>query len=188
LGQSSIWLAEEDATLYLDDVLTPNAIPATFPAPPAGYGPFWYAAGQTVTLMNGNLDMGDRAIDASGNLVPLDTNDILTAAPIVAGFIFQPQLQPFVPEAPPGESMGQRQHRRKISRAMVTVEQSSGFTLGSREFTAYQQGDDGSAAPVLRDMTVQVRPIGRSYDPGCLLVKSRPGPLRVVEYSTEATI
>lgn len=184
----SFWRAAEDASLYLDDAATPNAVPAAFPAPPAGDGPLWFVAGQTVTVMDGLLDMGERAVDPQGNLVATAPDDILTSPTLTVGFSYQPKLQPFVPAAQPGESVGQRQHRRKISQALVTAEQSTGFTLGTKQFPAYQFGDDTTQPPLLRDMVARARPLGRSYDPGILLTKERPGPLRIVEFSIEATV
>lgn len=184
----SWWLEAEDNTLWLDDVVMANAPAASLPPPPGGDGPLTMFANGTVTVMDGALDHGDLEVDVNGNLVPDPNEDALTSPTIAVGTFMPLRLQPFVPDGAPGESVGQRQHRRKIARALVRTEIATGFTLGTREVSSYEQGDDQSEAPPLRSLVVQTRPIGRSYDPGCLLQKTRPGPLRVVEYSTEATI
>lgn len=184
----SYWLAAEDRTLFLDVAATPNARPLGFPRPPAGQGPLWFLAGATVTMMkNGVQDLGDTTVDANGNLVVPAGVDV-TPPDLTVGLSYRPALTPFVPAMQPGESIGQRQHRRKISRAMVTAQMCSGFALGSRNVPAYLPGDDATQPPLLRTVTQQVRPLGRSFDPACPLVKTRPGPLRIVEYLTEATI
>ena len=169
------WLAAEDGSLFLDAAIAPNMPAVNFPPPPAGKGLFWPFAGQTITAMNGAADLGDIAIDANGN--PPAGFD---ASPIglVAGLLYTPELTPFVPMTPAGESMGQRQHRRHISRQMATTEMSSGYTMGAWTFPAAGRDPD----------VQQVRPLGRDYDPACPLVKARPGPLRIVEVSTECTI
>lgn len=184
----SYYLEQEDSTLYLDDVVTPNNLPASFPSPPAGDGLLFYVAGSNITVMDGELDQGERAIDPNGNLVQLASDTGFLSPTLVLGFLFTSTMIPFVPQAGPGQSIGQRQHRRKITEAMVRAYGSCGFTLGTREFSPYVQGDDASKAAPRRGVVQMTRPLGRSYDPQCALVKGRPGFLRINEYSTEATI
>lgn len=173
----------EDNTQILDMAVTINNIPAGL----LNYGPLWWYSSRTITLMDGNRDLGDRMTDPTGNIVPLPGDD-LSSPTLTAGVYVQPKWEPFIPGAQPGDNIGQRQKRRKIKRAMVNVEKSSGFTLGNKQFPANYQNEDPTAQPVLRDGAFFTRPAGRSYDPTITLIKDRPGPLRLCEFSVEVTI
>lgn len=177
----------EDPSLFMDQCYFINNLPAAL-APPAGKGPLWLYPNQVVTLMDGALDMGERQVDGNGFVIAQNGEDLVDTPTIVAGVFAQPVFEPFVPGAQAGEDMGQRQKRRKIKRAMVNIENFSGFTLGKKTFPVTYFGDDGTAPPVVRNGAFQIRPQGRSYDPTVTLTKDRPGPLRICEFSMSVTI
>lgn len=171
--------------VWLDGAIYPNALtPGT--TPPSGKGPFWLLAGGTVSLMDGNRDLGDVAIDANGRLVT-DPSVDLSSATIYGGMFQEPIVQPFVPGAQAGESFGQRMRRRNLARASANVENATDFMLGNRIFAVQRFGDDGSAQPVLMDGSFRVRFLGLAFDPSVDFIKHRPGPLRLCELTIEVT-
>ena len=180
-----LWVSEaEDDTTWLDGYVAQNSIPPGMSV--AGRGPLWWLSGQTVALMDGTLDLGDRQVDANGNLV-LNNGDNLTSPTLYVGAAFQSVFEPFVPHLPPGQSQKQSQRPRSISRATAAVQQSNGFTLGKRTIATVNFGEDASVAPVLREGFYSVRPLGGNVDPRIRLVRSRPGPFRLLEFSMEVT-
>jgi hypothetical protein len=182
----SIGLVElEDSSLYLDGVIAVNAVPTAMVK--AGKGPCWPSASGTVTLMDGLLDMGEREVDADGNIV-LISGDDLSSPTLVAGQIFQQTLEPFTPQAQNGPDVKQRQRRRRIARAMVTVQNGTAFTWGDRDIPAFLFNEPTDVAPPLRETTYSARTRGRDYDPRIILQKVRPGPLTVLEVGIEVTI
>lgn len=177
----------EDTSLFMDQCLFINNLPAAL-APPAGKGPLWLFTNQTVTLMDGALDMGDRQVDGNGFIIAQNGEDLLHTPTLVAGIFAPPVFEPIVPGAQPGDDLGQRQKRRKIKRAMVNVQNFSGFTFGNRTFPVTYFGDDATKPPVVRGDQFSIRPLGRSYDPSVTITKDRPGPMRICELSLEVTI
>lgn len=184
------WVAEqEDDTLFMDSVISVNSPPAALEIP--GRGVMWFAPSVSAVLMQeDDIDLGDREIDAGGN-IQFAADDDTDPASLIAGIAYPAStFEPFPRNAPhDGPAMGQRQRRRKLSRAVAVVINSSGFTFGARQFPATKFGEDARAKPVLRETTYQVRPLGRGFDPIIpQIVKDRPGPLTLCEYGQEETI
>lgn len=197
-----------DASLYLDAAVMVNALPAAL-APPVGLGPLWWIAGGTVNLMDqATRDMGTYQIDAQGYIIPqFLAGEDLTRLDLVAGQDWTATLEPFVPAAQAGQDLGQRMLRRRVSRAMTYVVNSTGF-LWARLFPgplyagspalgtvmnyyrepAYNQGDVSTDPPPLREGAFPYRPIGRAYDPRVALIKDTPGPITVEELGMEVTV
>lgn len=194
-----------DGTKYLDGSILYNAVPAGLPVP-GGSGPLWWLASGSVDLMDGALPLGTYLIDASGFLIPNMPGEDLSSATLSAGQPWTSTLEPFVPNAEPGQDQKQRTRRRRIPRVAVTVERSTGFKIsklysgplgsllpaagtemGSHRIAAWSMDDNQAVAPPLRDQTYTWRPTGRSFDPRIAIVKDVPGPITVVEVAMEAT-
>lgn len=180
LGAEIDTVEVEDDTVYFDFAILINS-PAVGIAPPGGSGPFWLMPSSTVTLMDGAKDMGERSVDALGNIVAVQGED-LSSATIYAG-IFTPCLfNPIIPltRAP-------RTKKASIVRAAVNVKGASQFTLGTRTFPVQHFGDDATAQPILNDGRFSVRTLGRSADPTIDFIKDRPGPLTLCEMALEVS-
>jgi hypothetical protein len=199
-----------DATQYLDSALLVNSLPAPF-APPGGKGPLYVFPGpsSTVTLMDqGYRMMGTYSVDANGFIIPQNNDgENLTLSTLVAGQPWTATLEPFVPDAQPGQSVHQRMFPRRVARFAVYVSNSTGFlmarlfsgplrprspVLGTimnfRRWTAWNQGDDPTQPPPLREEAQRTRPLGRSFDPRVSIIKDTPGPIVIHEAGLESTI
>jgi hypothetical protein len=199
-----------DNTQYLDGAVSVNNLPAPL-TPPGGKGPLYVFPGPnaTVTLIDlGTRFMGTYNIDANGFIIPQNIDgENLASAQLVAGQPWNATLEPFVADAPPGQSSHQRMFKRRVSRMAIYVSNSTGFqmarlfsgpltptspALGTvmnfRRVETWNQGDDPTQPPPLREEAQRWRPLGRSYDPRVCVIKDTPGPLLVHEFSAEATI
>lgn len=185
LGSNYI-INQQDDDYYLDAAVVYTAIPAAM-APSGGLGDLWWLAGKTVTLLSGLRDLGDRTVDANGDLVP-ETDDDLTDVNLVIGLKWQLVCEPFIPNSQAGQSRKQRQRMRRVPKMVVTVIDSTGFECQGREIGPYDYDEDTSADPPLREATYMFTSLGRSYDPRLPITKSRPGPITIVEVSVEATV
>jgi hypothetical protein len=196
-----------DDTQYLDCAIPVQSVPAPFVT--GGKGPLFAFANGSVTLMDQvTRMMGTYFVDANGNIVPQNNGgENLAAASLVAGQPWTATLEPFVPDAQPGQAVGQRMFKRRVSRMAVYVVNSTGFLM-ARLFsgpltrtspvlgtimnffrvTAWNQDDDATKPPPLREGTERMRPIGRSFDPRVAVIKDTPGPLLIEEVGLEATI
>lgn len=208
-GATAISVVEVlDNNQYLDSSILVNSPPIGIPTP-GGKGPLWWLAGASVTLMDQSTRMmGTYQIDANGKIIPQNNaGENLLSAQLVAGQPWTATLEPFVPDAPPGQSAHQRMFKRRVSRMAVYVSNSTGFLMArlfsgplSRtspalgtimnffRVTAWNQDDDPTQPPPLREEADRWRPIGRSYDPRVAVIKDTPGPLRVHEFGCEVSI
>jgi hypothetical protein len=176
----------EDTSLYVDGGVFINAPPAALAL--AGKGPLMAHAGSSVSVMKGAHDYGERQVDGDGFLLPEPGDDFSNAA-IVAGVEYEAIFEPFAPHAPPGADSHQRMRRRRIVRAAATVTTASGFAFGGRDIAAYDFDDDASGDPVPRERTHTCRPLGRAHDPRFVsIVKTRPGPMDLIEFTLELTV
>jgi hypothetical protein len=176
--QAGSYLVEaEDVGVFMDFCIQINAVPASM-APPNGKGLFWQLAGQVVTLMDGNIDMGDRSVDVIGNIIPQPGED-LSSPTIVAGIFTPAVMEPFIY----GDKID-RQKRGNIGRVIANVRASTDFILGNRIFSVSRFGTDAMAQPVLLDGSYRARFLGRSYDPTISIIKHRPGPFELCELTT----
>lgn len=197
-----------DNSQYLDAAVFVNKLPTALAAP-AGKGPLWWLPNASVTLIdNGTRMMGTYKTDANGNIIPqFNGGENLASAQLVAGQPWTSILEPFVPDAPPGQSAHQRMFKRRVSRMAVYVSSSTGFlmarlfsgpitptspaigtVMNSYRVTAWNVGDNVEAAPPLREEAYRWRPLGRAYDPRVAVIKDTPGPLLIHEFGLEASI
>jgi hypothetical protein len=197
-----------DDTKYLDFAITVNSPPAPLAAHD-GKGPLWCFASRNVALMDqGTRYLGDYAVDETGNIVPQGRDgEDLTAATLVAGLGWTSIVEPFCPDASPGNAVHQRMFKRRVSRFAAYVVHSTGFMMArlfsgkitptspalgtpmnAARFPAYNVGDDVTKPPPLREIVERTRPVGRSFDPRVAVIKDTPGPMQLLEIGIEATI
>lgn len=197
-----------DNTQYLDSAMSVNSAPAPFTAP-GGKGPLWWLAGGSVTLMDNSIRMmGTYLIDANGFIIPQgNAGENLASPALIAGQPWTAILEPFVPDAQPGNSVHQRMFKRRVSRMAVYVSSSTGFLMArlfsgpitrtspplgtimnTYRIPAWNQDDDPTQPPPLREEAQRWRPIGRAYDPRVAVIKDTPGPILVHEIGLEASI
>jgi hypothetical protein len=193
---------------FLDSALLVNNLPSAF-TPPGGKGPLWFIPSQTVTLMDqATRVLGTYQIDANGNLIAQNNaGEDFTVATLTAGQPWTSTLEPFVPDAQPGQSVHQRMFKRRVSRMAVYVVNSTGFLMArlfsgpvgpnqpalgtimnQHRVTTYNQDDDPTKAPFQREEAQRWRPLGRYFDPRVAVIKDTPGPLQISEFGIEASI
>ncbi|WP_441267986.1 hypothetical protein AB7G19_17120 [Bradyrhizobium sp. 215_C5_N1_1] len=196
-----------DDTQYLDCALSVNSLPAAF-TPPGGKGPLWFIPSQSVTLIDQvTRAMGTYQIDANGFIIPqFKGGEDLTVASLVAGQPWTLTVEPFCPIAPLGSEADQGMKMRQIANLAVYVINSTGFVMNalfsskqtptspalgditaSRRVTAYNQGDDATKPPILRETVELWPPPGSSYDPRVSITKDTPGPLIIARIGMEMT-
>jgi hypothetical protein len=204
-GTTAFMLEQLDATLYLDASLPVNAIPTAL-TPPGGKGPLWWLPLATVDLMDGRLPLGPHVTDANGFILPNYPGEDLTSVTLRAGFMWTATWEPFLPAAQPGQDVGQRLKKRR-ARLQAYVMDSSGFRfvslfngergpnrptpgsiVGDKRIAAYNQDDDATQAPPLREQSYPYKPLGRSHDPRNAIMKDTPGPLTLVEIAARASV
>lgn len=189
-GIAAVGVVEKlDAAQYLDAAIFVNS-PPTALAAPAGKGPLWWIAGGSVFLIDlGTRFMGVYQIDANGWIIPqYQGGENLLSSQLVAGQPWTAIFEPFLPDAGAGPDQRQRTRRRKVARAAVSVESSSGFVYAKTRVPAYFVGDNAEIAAPLRESTYRFRYPGRYFDPRVVLQKDTPGPLVVLEHAIEVTI
>lgn len=208
-GIAAVGIVEQlDDTKYLDSGMFVNAAPAAL-APPGGKGPLWYLAGGSVTLMDqGYRMMGTYLIDANGFIIPQNNGgENLAASTLIAGQPWTAILEPFVPDANSGADIGQRMFKRRVARFAAYAMNSTGFLMArlfsgpltrtspplgaimnTYRVTAWNQDDDATKPPPLREEVQRWRPIGRSFDPRVAIIKDTPGPILIAEVGMEATV
>jgi hypothetical protein len=197
-----------DDAQFLDCALPLNALPTPF-APPAGMGPLWFMTQKTVTLMDQvTRVLGVYQIDATGNIIPQNNGgENLAIASLVAGQSWTMTIEPFAPIAQQGADMHQRMELRQISKFAVYVINSTGFTIASlfsakqakatpplgtvmqfRRVTTWNQDDDPTQPPTLRETLESWTPPGSSFDPRVAIIKDVPGLLQILEIDMEISI
>lgn len=210
---TSFMLEQLDVTLYLDASLPINAIPAPL-TPPGGKGPLWWLPTATVDLMDGLLPLGPHATDANGFIVPITPGEDLTSATLRAGFTWTDVWEPFVPAAHDGPDTGgggyavaPRMKKRRVARMEAYMMNSSGFmfarlaggqtgpnlpaagtVLSTKRIPAYNQDDDATKAPPLREQAYAYKPLGREHDPRRAIIKDTPGPLTLAEVAIRVSV
>jgi hypothetical protein len=152
--------------------------------------------------------MGTYNVDANGFIVPqFIGGENLASAQLVAGQPWTAIFEPFAPEANAGQSVEQRQRKRRVSRLSVYVSNSTGFVmarlyagpitptsppLGSivntRRVATWNLGDDPTLPPPLREEAQRWRPLGRAFDPRVAVIKDTPGSLLLHEVGMEVTV
>lgn len=142
-----------------------------------------FLANATVQIMADGFYLGDVVVGPAGQI-----NGFGQYTDVTIGFSFSWSLQPNIPAFEGGEAFGQRMRRRKISKAMIKVKDTTEFQCGNRLFAGYDGGDDRSLPMPLRNAVYRYREQGRSYDPNFQLQQTVPGPFKLIELSTEVTV
>lgn len=191
-----------DDSKYLDAQLFYHNIPG----PMIGAAPLWFLAGGSVWVMDGLKNIGQRSIDGAGNLIP-QSGDDFSSLTLAVGFNWSALLEPFVPNAQPGQDEGQRMKRRRTSNLAVTTQRSTGYRMvryysgpvgpllpatgtimGSNRVPAYGPNDDTSLPPPQLEITSRWRPLGRAFDPRYGIIKDTPGTLDILEVGMEVNV
>ena len=175
----------------------------------AGKRPFYAFANGSVTLIDlGTRMMGTYFVDANGNIIPQNLGgENLASSQLVAGQPWTATLEPFSPLAPPGNDAKQRLRRRRSSWLAAYVSNSTGFffarlfsgpvtptspapgtIMNSYRVETWNQGEDSTQPPPLREQTYSWRPLGKDYDVRRAVIKDTPGPLLVHEISMEISV
>jgi hypothetical protein len=184
LGKTGPYYALEAETeaIYLDHALLVNSDNGEAD-PPVGFGLFYKKkAGSLVTVMDGNIDYGERPIDDKGNII-FSPSESLTSGTLIAGTFTQAVFEPFSYF----QKQGDRTKRIGISRALINVEGATDFMLGNKVFACQRFGDDGSEQPVLLDGSFRIRVNGRGWEQTVPVTKHRPGPITVCELTLEVS-
>jgi len=172
----------ETEQLYLDDALLINSSNGNA-NPPTGYGPFYkFPTGTMVTIMDGNIDYGERPIDRNGFVV-FSPNEQLPSPTLVGGTFVAPVFEPFSYF----QKVGDRTKRIGLNRVFINVTNATDFTLNNKVFPCQRFGDDGSAQPVLLDGSFRIRPFGRGWQQTVTVTKHRPGPFTLCELTLEVS-
>lgn len=193
---SYVWvrIADGAATnIYLTEILFYN---------PANVRTLWPHAGGTVRLMDGSRDIGNRTVDAYGEIVQVEGED-LSVATLIAGHVWTAYCEPFVPHAGEGQDFDQTMKEREMSRLAVAFQKSTGYLvqrmrkvrIGHVEtwedvhrVDPYLQGENQDVAPPQRE-GVHTFPIqGSDFDPRVRIVKDTPGTLRIIELSEKVGV
>ncbi len=200
-----------DWTQYLDGAYLYKSVPAPFVT--GGKGPLFWIAGGTCTVLDlGTRQMGLYDIDANGFLIPQNFGgENLTSSQLMVGQAWIGVVEPFIPSPGAGQDVMQRFMRRQVTQAAAYFVNSTGFlweTLSSgtllpatapnyvpygtpvftRRVTTYNQDDDPTQPPPLREDTDLWRPPGSSFDPRVAIVKDTAGPLTILELAFEVTV
>lgn len=196
---------KNDSTQYLDAAI----FYASAPGGPGGTGPLWFIANGTCTVMDrGTRQLGLYNVDANGFLIPqFIDGENLTSPQLIVGQAWTATLEPWLAGAEPGTDLEQRMTERGINKVILAFENSTGFVwqklfsakqtrtsppLGSvvktRRVTTYNQDDDPTQPPPLREDFDLWRPGGREFDPRIAIVKDTAGPLTILEFGSEATV
>lgn len=200
-----------DDSIYLDASQLYNTQPFGLPGPP-GMGPLWYFANDTVDLVDGPLGtrmMGNYQVDQNGFLVrQFNAGEDFTSPFLRAGQAWTATIEPFVPGAQPGQDVKQRMNKRGIDQLTVYVRNSTGFLLAGQlksgttipggpalgtvmqqwRIDTWNQDDDPTQPPPLREEAYERRPTGRDHDPRWAIIKDTPGPLTILELATEVSV
>jgi hypothetical protein len=175
-------LEAETERIFLDHALLVNSDNGQA-NPPAGKGIFYKKKpGSLVTLMDGNIDYGERPIDNNGFII-FNSSESLTSSTLIAGTFTPAVFEPFSYF----QKQGDRTRRIAINRALINVEGATDFTLGNKVFPCQKFGDDGSGQPVLLDGTYRIRLTGRSWEQTVPVTKHRPGPITICELTLEVS-
>jgi hypothetical protein len=108
---------------------------------------------------------------------------------VSAGFNFEVRGRPFMPNLDEAESVQQRLRRRRVKRAALVVNSTTGdIEWCGRLIAGYGAGEDDTDMPEERETTHRARILGRSWEPNIEFVQRFPGKLTVVEIATEVTV
>lgn len=181
--------------IFMDCVASLSVSPA-FPSGQVGVN---YFGGVTAaaTYLNGHAaavyfegwDLGDRLIDAAG--VPLDGLGSAIPYPDYTGVLqiglpFEMRITPWARRSV-NSYKGKRDVKRNIG-LLVTVQDSREFSYDAQDFGAYRAGEDLTLPPPLRSEEAHFITGGRAFFEDRPIVKSRPGPFRLLKLRYKVTI
>ena len=135
-----------------------------------------------VTASDGRRDLGEVAVDASGN-ISVDTE---VSGPFEAGLFFAPRLTP-LPPATTVSGISILTRVRRINKVGVTVLNSGRYGVDGDFVPSYRVGEDLTAAPPLRSETRRFSLLGRSREPTFEVTQDAAVPLTVSALSMEVT-
>jgi hypothetical protein len=172
------------------DPVTPGA--ALDADKPFGMGPLWMFRGGTVRLRMGARDWGDRSVDALGNLLTVEGDDV-TGSGWRVGLFFATEVGPFVWHADPGVSRKQRHRRRRVNRSAWTLQRNCAFEVEDgvgrvQQRPAHQQRDDNTLEAPTRLEEHRFRHTMSAFDPDLTIRQTTVGKMTLIEFSPEATI
>jgi hypothetical protein len=165
-------LEVEDDTVLTDATVNPDA--------PAGL----LVNGMSYWLMQEGWPRGEGVVAAG--VFPSGL-PIVPGRSKLVGFHFQTEVMPFVPQAPEGESRGQRMRRRRLARVATKFLRTQALEVGSMVIGFYRAGEDQGEEPPLREEVYRTRPLGRSFDPQFRIRTMVPGKFTLLEVTMEAT-
>jgi len=174
-----------------DDALVDCAVPLNDPPvalAQAEFGPLWWLAGDTVTVLDGARDLGERAVDDLGFIVT-QGGETLDGAGVVAGKRWTVQFEPFVPGVPGGQDNNQRQTMRRITKFSAAMKVANGARVQTTQIPAYGHADNAEGQPPIIDGKWSAPgPERSSDDPRVAVVKDRPGQIEIMEVSMRVSI
>lgn len=177
-GTTLRWIEQRDPDLVIDG--------ATYTIAPLGAF-LDYAGGNVEVIDDASTPRyyGNFPVNGIGTLVGLPSG--LTT--FWAGFEIACSVIFLVPGVEGGQSVGQRQRRRRIARSALTVKDTQGgYTFHGKLEPAFRAGESQEAAAPLRDETIRRRKLGRSFSPEVDLTREMPGLLEVLEVSMDAGV
>jgi hypothetical protein len=152
-------------------------------------GPLWWMATGTVDIADRWRYLGERTVDANGNLVLLaDDADKFAGTYVYAGEKWTSTFEPLFPHANSGQSVQQTHRKRKIRKAVLALKHIGGFEFCNRRISGWGQGDNESLLPAWREEVLAFRSLGRTVDPRRILTKDIPGPMDILEFSADTTV
>jgi len=158
-----------------------------------GTGSLWFLESQTIDMMDGLSYLGDRAVEADGD-VTAEEGDDLTVATLVTGFKWEEVIEPFVPHVGEGQSVNQTMQRRNLGNAAIAVQNSVGFLVRKtdgtllRRIDPYRVGDNQDEEPTVREEVWVVPVNGSDFDPRFEVARDVPGPNRILEISFDPEV
>ncbi|BBF92638.1 hypothetical protein [Blastochloris tepida] len=172
---------------YLDGEMPAfEAAPALDAQRPVGFGPLWFYAGAAVVVRRGALDLGERDVDATGNLVVLPQDEF--SGDEVAGRRFTMDVEPFIHRSGEGQSVKQRMRRHKLARVQWTIRGNQNVELDGQIFPAHRDSDDHTVEAPTSIRSLRRRMIGRDFDPRTSLRQPLAGRVAILEFTAEITV
>jgi hypothetical protein len=135
-----------------------------------------------VTAAAGQRDLGEHAVDGSGNI----SVDTAVSGPFEAGLFFAPTLTP-LPPATTVSGISILTRIRRINKVGVTVLDSGRYGVDTDFTSSYRVGEDLSAPPPLRSETQRFSLLGRSREPTFEVTQDAAVPLTIAALSMEVT-
>ncbi|HZH50260.1 MAG TPA: hypothetical protein VEZ16_00110 [Microvirga sp.] len=147
---------------------------------------FNWAAGVTLSVVREGWYRGDYVVQSDGSLS--GSIPVANAVGLMGGFNFTVEVEPFVPQSQEGQSRKQRLRRRRLTQVAAVVQRSQAIEVAGRLVPFWNAGENEEEAPPLRDETYRARVLGREWDPRWSVKQTLPGPLTILELTSEVTV